>query len=120
MEDRLARATILASRGLWGEAARALGDLVAAAPRQPEVRFVMAFVALNRGQTEAAVQDADDALALRAHYPEARLLRAEALLRLASADEARRELARFLDEAPPTMVAERAQWPAQALASVPR
>jgi hypothetical protein len=53
------------------------------------------------------------------HYPEARLLRAEALLRLARAAEARRELARFLDEAPPTMVAERAQA-AQALASVPR
>ncbi len=36
-------------------------------------------------------------------------VRAEALLRLARAAEARRELARFLDEAPPTMVAERAQ-----------
>ena len=78
--------------GMWDEAARALGELVAAAPRQPEVRFVMAFVALNRGQAEAAVRDADDALALRAHYPEARLIRAEALLRLARADEARREL----------------------------
>lgn len=79
----------------------------------------MAFVALNRGQPEAAMHDSDDALALRPHYPEARLLRAEALLRLARTAEARRELARFLDEAPPTMVAERAQA-AQALTSVPR
>jgi predicted Zn-dependent protease len=80
---------------------------------------VMAFVALSRGQAEAAVQDADDALSLRGRYPEARLVRAEALLRLARGEEARRELARFLDEAPPTMMAERAQA-AQTLASVPR
>jgi predicted Zn-dependent protease len=79
----------------------------------------MAFVALGRGQAEAAIHDADDALALRAHYPEARLIRAEALLRLTRPEEARRELARFLDEAPPTMVAERAQA-AQTLARVPR
>ena len=52
VEDRLVRATILAARGMWDEAARALARLVAAAPRRPEVRFVMAFVALNRGQSE--------------------------------------------------------------------
>ena len=61
----------------------------------------------------------DDALALRAHYPEARLIRAEALLRLSRGEEARRELGKFLGEAPPTMVAERAQA-ARTLASVPR
>jgi predicted Zn-dependent protease len=76
-------------------------------------------VALNRGQAEAAVQDASDALALRGRYPEARLVRAQALLRLARGEEARRELGRFLDEAPATMVAERAQA-AQTLAGVPR
>ena len=61
----------------------------------------------------------DDALALRAHYPEARLVRAEALLRLGNAEEARRELRRFLDEAPPTMVAERTHA-LETLTGVPR
>ncbi len=79
----------------------------------------MAFVALGQGQAETAVRDADDALTLRAHYPEARLVRAEALLQLGNAGEARRELRRFLDEAPPTMVAERAHA-AETLTGVPR
>ena len=104
---------------MWDEAARALGDLVAAAPRQAEVRFVMAYVALSRGQPEAALRDADDALALRAHYPEARLVRAEAL----AATGARRGGPSRAGTVPrrgaPTMVAERAQA-ARPLADVPR
>jgi predicted Zn-dependent protease len=79
----------------------------------------MAFVALGNGQAEAAIEDADAALALRPHYPEARLVRAEALLRLSRPSDARLELRRFLDEAPPTMMAERAHAQ-QTLADVPR
>jgi len=94
-------------------------SLVETAPRRPEVRFALAFVALERGDPAAAVRAADDALVLREHYPEARLVRAEALVRLARAEEARRELRRFLDEAPPTMVAERSRA-LQFLTEVPR
>ena len=52
---------------------------------------------------------ADAALALRTPYPEARLVRADALARLGREDEVRRELDRFLAEAPPALAAERAR-----------
>ena len=68
---------------LWAEAARELEALLEAAPRRAEVQFAMAFVALARGEWRAAVHAADAALALRTPYPEARLVRAEALARLA-------------------------------------
>jgi len=109
IEDRLAHATIAAARGLWSQAARELGPLREAAPRRPEVHFVAAFVALARGEWRAAVRAADAALALRPRYPEARLVRADALGRLGREDEVRRELDRFLAEAPPGMAAERAR-----------
>jgi regulator of sirC expression with transglutaminase-like and TPR domain len=73
------------------------------------VRFAIAFVALARGEADAALRAADTALALRARYPEARLVRADALARLGRDGEMRRELDRFLDEAPATMTAERAR-----------
>jgi regulator of sirC expression with transglutaminase-like and TPR domain len=73
------------------------------------VHFAIAFVALARDQPEAAVRAADAALALRPRYPEARLVRADALSRLGRDAEMRRELDRFLDEAPPSMAAERAR-----------
>jgi tetratricopeptide (TPR) repeat protein len=107
IDDRLARATVAAARGLWAQAARELDTLAQAAPRRPEVHFAMAFVALARGDREAAVRAADAALALRAQYPEARLVRADALSRLGRDAEMRRELERFLAQAPPAMAAER-------------
>ena len=107
--DRLARATIVAARGHWDDAAAELEALVEAAPRRAEVRFAIAFVALRRAQVPAALRAADAALALRAAYPEARLVRAEALLRLRRPGEARRELERFLADAPDTMRADRAR-----------
>ena len=83
--------------------------LIEAAPRWAEVRFAAAFVALARDEREAALQNADAALALRAHYPEARLVRAEALSRLGRDAEMRHELNVFLAQAPPRMAAERAR-----------
>ena len=56
-----------------------------------------------RGDRETALRAADAALALRARYPEARLVRADALSRLGRDAEMRRELERFLAEAPPAM-----------------
>jgi len=46
---------------------------------------------------------------LRRRYPEARLVRAEVLSRLGRDVEMRRELDRFLAEAPPALAAERAR-----------
>jgi len=109
IDDRLEHATVTAARGLWPEAAAELAALVEAAPNRPEVQFAAAFVALARDQPDAALRAADAALALRARYPEARLVRAEALSRLGRAAEMRRELDRFLAEAPPEMAAERAR-----------
>ena len=73
------------------------------------MHFATAFVALARHEWQVAVRAADAALALRPRYPEARLVRADALARLGREDEVRRELARFLAEAPPAMAAERAR-----------
>jgi Tfp pilus assembly protein PilF len=109
IDDRLAHAVVAAERGLWSQAAGELAALREAAPRRPEVHFAAAFVALARDEREAALRDADAALQLRARYPEARLVRAEALSRLGRNVEMRRELDRFLAEAPPRMAAERAR-----------
>jgi len=109
IDDRLAQAILTAERGLWAEAARQLAALREAAPRRPEVHFAAAFVALARNEREAALRDADAALTLRALYPEARLVRAEALRRLGRDVEMRHELSLFLAEAPPRMAAERAR-----------
>jgi regulator of sirC expression with transglutaminase-like and TPR domain len=73
------------------------------------VHFAIAFVALARGERAGALRAADAALALRPRYPEARLVRADALSQLGREDQMRRELARFLAEAPPAMAAERAR-----------
>src|SRR5262249_11266604 len=109
IDDRLAHATVAAARGLWSQADAELGALREAAPNRPEVRFAIAYVALAQDQPESALHAADAARALRPRYPEARLVRAEALSRLGRDAEMRRELGRFLDEAPPAMAAERAR-----------
>ena len=95
--------------GFFTQAARELIALTDAAPRRPEVHFATAFVALARGDWDAAVSAADTALALRPRYPEARLVRADALSQLGRNAEMRRELDMFLAQAPPTMAAERAR-----------
>ena len=46
------------------------------------------------------------ALELRPAYPEARLVLSESLLRRGDEGEGRRELRRFVDEAPPELAAE--------------
>jgi tetratricopeptide (TPR) repeat protein len=109
VDDRLAHATLAAARGLWAQAAGELARLAEAAPDRPEVAFAIAFVALARDQPEPALRAADAALALRPRYPEARLVRAEALSRLGRDADMRRELDRFLQDAPPSMAAERAR-----------
>jgi len=73
------------------------------------VAFVRAFVALRRERAAEAVAAARRALALRAVYPEARLVLAEALLRCGREEEGKKELGLFLRDAPPERLgAERA------------
>jgi tetratricopeptide (TPR) repeat protein len=120
LDDRLALAAVLAARRLWDDVDRELAGLVLAAPRRAEVRFLVAYAALARGRFAAAETAAADALALRARYPEARLVRGEALARQGRADEARRELERFLAEAPPELAVERARVEAFLRAPRPR
>jgi len=96
---------LVAARGKWEEAGDELARLAELAPRHPQVRFALAFVALRRGQGQLALRAADDALALRHRFPEARLVRAEALLRIGRPGEARQELVRFLRETPAEMLA---------------
>ena len=69
----------------------------------------MAYAALARGRFAAAAAAAGEALELRARYPEARLVRAEALARQGRDAEARGALERFLADAPPELAAERAR-----------
>src|SRR4029078_1086010 len=85
---------VLAAQRSWDEAERELAALALAAPRRPEVPFAAAFVALARGRADEAVRLARAALALRVRYPEARLVLAEGLARLARDQEARREFER--------------------------
>jgi tetratricopeptide (TPR) repeat protein len=107
IDDRLSLATTLALAGRAEEAAGELEGLEASAPRRAEVPFVRAFVALRRERIEEAVAAARRALALRARYPEARLVLAEALLRSGRTGEGKRELGRFIAEAPAHLEAER-------------
>src|SRR4029453_6594176 len=98
---------IMAAQGLWGEAARELAQLVAAVPQRPEVRFALGFVALRRDDFPLALHEADAALALRPRYPEAKLVRAEALARLGRGFEARQALAAVAVDGVPELAAER-------------
>jgi tetratricopeptide (TPR) repeat protein len=109
IDDRIALATLLAARGLWDEVDGQLAGLVLAAPKRAEVRFLVAYAALARDRLREALDAAGEALALRSPYPEARLLRAEALARDGRALDARRELEAFLREAPAEMAGERAR-----------
>ena len=82
IDDRLAGAAIAAAQGHLDEAARTLARLVVEAPEQAGIRFVIAYVALQRGDASGALRGADDALALRPRFAQARLLRGAALLGL--------------------------------------
>jgi tetratricopeptide (TPR) repeat protein len=106
-DDRIVLVTVLAARQLWDEVDRELAGLVLAVPRRAEVRFLVAYAALARDRLDDAAAAARDALALRAPYPEARLVLAEALARGGRLAEARQEVDRFLAEAPPEMTNER-------------
>lgn len=107
IDDRLSLATVLALARRGDEAARELAGLAEAAPGRAEIPFVTAFVALARDEPVQAIAAARRALALRGRYPEARLLLAEALLRSGDLAAGRRELARFVAEAPKHLEAER-------------
>jgi tetratricopeptide (TPR) repeat protein len=120
LDDRVALVAVLAARRLWDDVDRELAGLVLAAPQRAEVRFLVAYAALLRERYAVAVAAADDALTLRPRYPEARLVRGEALARLGRASDARRELERFLSEAPPELAAERARVEAFLRESRPR
>jgi tetratricopeptide (TPR) repeat protein len=109
IDDRLALVTVLAARGQWHQAEREAAGVVLAAPRRAEAHFLVAYVALGQEHLTEAVAAAGTALALRRQYPEARLVRAEALARQGRLDEARRDLEQFLAEAPPELSAERAR-----------
>jgi tetratricopeptide (TPR) repeat protein len=100
VDDRLTLAKALIAAGQGEAAERELVGLEKVAPRRPEVAFMRAFVALRREQAGDAIAAAQRALALRAFFPEARLVLAEALLRAGRVEEGRRELGKFLREAP--------------------
>ena len=79
--------------GLWAQAARELATLAQAAPRRAEVHFARGVRRPRRAATgRRPLRAADAALALRPRYPEARLVRADALSQLGRDDEMRREL----------------------------
>ena len=103
IDDRLAHATVAAGRGACGRRPRASSRRwLEAAPRPAEVRFAAAFVALARDQARGrAARPPTPRSRCAPRYPEARLVRAEALARLGRDAEMRRELDRFLAEAPP-------------------
>ena len=61
----------------------------------------------SAGSYADAINAARRALRLRKPYPWARLVLAEALFLAGQADEGRREIKNFLDEAPPSMERER-------------
>ena len=75
-----------------------LAGLEAALPRQPEVAFTQAYLALRQGNAAAAARSARRALELRDSYPAARLVLAEALLGLGRLDDARSQMQAFLAE----------------------
>lgn len=109
VDDRLALGTVLVEQRRWDDAAATLSAASLVAPNHAAVQFALAYVELGRGQFAAATGAARRALELRPHYPEARLLLAEALFRDGVHGEARSELRRFVDEAPPSMAAEKAR-----------
>jgi tetratricopeptide (TPR) repeat protein len=107
IDDRLMLATVLAAANDADGALTQLDALEKAAPRRAEVPFVRGFVEMRRGQGAAAATAARRAIALRPKYPEARLLLAEALLHEGRQAEGQRELAIFLEQAPPHLGEER-------------
>jgi tetratricopeptide (TPR) repeat protein len=109
VDDRISLVAVLAARGLWDDVDRQLAGLVEAAPRRAEVRFLVAYAALARERFDAAAAAAGQALALRAPYPEARLVLAEALARDGQQAEARKAVEAFLREAPAEMADERSR-----------
>lgn len=109
IDDRIALVAVLSARGLWDDVDRELAGLVQAAPRRAEVRFLVAYAALSRDRFDAAATAAGEALSLRAPYPEARLVLAEALARDGHASEARKAVEAFLREAPAEMAEERSR-----------
>lgn len=107
VSDRLALATELVVLHQPADAAQELEGLEQAAPKRAEVPFVRAYAELRRDRPADAVAAARRALALRKSYPQARLVLAEALLRLGQTGEGRRELQIFVQEAPAHMEDER-------------
>jgi protein O-GlcNAc transferase len=107
IDNRLMLVTMLVAAGVADEAERELVGLEQAAPRRAEVAFVRAYVSLKRGQLGDSITAARLALRLRQPYPWARMILAEALILAGQADEGRREIKIFLDEAPASMERER-------------
>jgi tetratricopeptide (TPR) repeat protein len=107
VDDRLMLATALAAADDADAALAELDGLEKAAPRRAEVPFVRAFIEVRRGHGPAAAAAARRAIALRAKYPEARLLLAEVLLHEGRRAEGEHELAVFLEQAPPHLGDER-------------
>jgi tetratricopeptide (TPR) repeat protein len=109
VDDRVSLVTVLVAAPNMEEAERELDGLEKTAPQRAEVAFIRAFVSLSQEKHADSITAARRALKLRRVYPEARMVLAEALFRAGQADEGRRELKLFLEEAPSGMQQERRQ-----------
>jgi tetratricopeptide (TPR) repeat protein len=72
-------------------------------PGRPEVSYLRSYIAIKKGDANTGLEYAVRALRLRKRYPEARMLMTEALFMLGRVEDGRRELRRFIDEAPPRL-----------------
>jgi len=90
-----------ASQGDRAEAERRLARAAAVAPRNPTLHLVRAHLHYRDGEWEQVVAETDTTLALSSWIADARVMRADALVRLRRLDEAGRDtrtlLAKFPD-----------------------
>jgi tetratricopeptide (TPR) repeat protein len=103
VDVRVQLVTALVAAKKVEETDRELDMLERSAPTMPQVAYIRAYVALERGDAAGAIAAARRALRLRRNYPSARMVLAEALFMSGQQAEGRAELKRFLDEAPPSM-----------------
>jgi Tfp pilus assembly protein PilF len=103
VDDRLSLVRTLIAANKLHDAELEVQSLEKLGPGRSEVAFIRGFLALRMGDPRAAVEYLDRALRLRPKYPQARMIRAEALFQMGQQDEGRRELERFIDQAPPSM-----------------
>jgi tetratricopeptide (TPR) repeat protein len=103
VDDRLSLVRTLMAANKLPDAELEVQSLEKLGPGRPEVAFIRGYLALRMGDPKAAVEYEDRALRLRPRYPQARMIRAEALFQMSQREEGRRELERFIDQATPAL-----------------